>query len=270
MSNREQLILAENALSIITRSIKKLAFKKIKSDEAHNLIIPITDYVAEDYFLSGCWEPEIVELIKRSAVHTEILIDIGANVGITTYQTAQYFQKCILFEPVPVLASAAQFNLRYQNNCIVHPQGIARHEENTFIDVPSNNTGSATVSHNGTTLCKFINRKQLTKLISPFKKVSGATIKIDVEGLEVDVLRETHASLKNIAKIFYIIEVNSKESFDQILEIIPNFNISILKYSARQNALTKILCLILGRKIELIDADKKIKFPCQIYCEGNL
>jgi FkbM family methyltransferase len=270
MSNREQLILVESALSIITRSIKKLVFKKIKSDEAHNLITPITDYVTEDYFLSGCWEPEIVELIKRSSAHTEILIDIGANVGITSYQTAQYFQKCILFEPVPVLASAAQFNLRYQKNCIVHAQGIARHEENTLINIPTNNTGSAAVSPNGTTLCKFINRKQLTKLISPLTKVSGATIKIDVEGLEVDVLRETHASLNNIAKIFYIIEVNSKHSFDQIIKIIPNFNVSVLNYSARQNALTKILCLFLGRKIELKDADKTIKFPCQIYCEGHL
>lgn len=270
MSNSRKIILSENALSVILRSVKKFILRKIKSSKTQNLLVPMIDFVAEDYFISGCWEPEIVELIKKSSTHSEVLVDVGANVGITTYQTCQYFKKCILFEPVPALASAAQFNLRHQDNCIIHPHGVARYQEETLIDIPANNTGSAAISPDGSTLCRFINQEQLKKLISPVSPESGVTVKIDVEGLEVDVLTEIHASLTNFTKVIYIIEVNSKEALDNIAYIIPHFTINVLKYSARQNTLTRILSLIRGRTVEMQNASETTKFPCQVYCEGSM
>jgi FkbM family methyltransferase len=272
------LILSEKPGSIVRRQLKRILAKMLKYNSNENLLIPFNDFVFLDQYTNGVWEPEIVHLIlnQAEAGYDSFLLDVGANVGITSYHTGDSFKRVFLFEPVPILLACAQYNLRSVKNCEFIEAAVGATSGESYFYVDEDNTGSSSHEASGENAreqtVNFVNGQDIVQIVSErVPKRGKGVVKIDVEGMEVDVfneilkLRATHdfvvlsevASLENYRKLIAAAILAKKDC---------GLTVHWMEYSARRNSLAKFLSLFKGRTVRLseINDENKILFPAEI------
>ena len=68
-----------------------------------NLFLRIGDSISISPQIKGSWEPVLASFLKFAASkgYSDFLIDIGANVGLTSCQSGMFFKEVHMFEPNP-------------------------------------------------------------------------------------------------------------------------------------------------------------------------
>ena len=169
----------------------------------------------------------------------ETAIDIGANFGFYSYALSKVgFRKIISLEPNPIVYDLMVENFKRNNliNVISLPYGIYSKTKELALSYPSHadkiiekkgdkySSGSYSLKGEGKESVigkfkKFIDAKELNKI----NKCN--LIKIDVEGVEVEVLKEIEPLLQNY-KPTIILELNNnflnREDFNIIKKIMIN------------------------------------------------
>ena len=166
----------------------------------------------------------------------EIAIDIGANFGFYSFALSKIgFRKIISLEPNPIVYDLMVKNFKRNNliNVISLPYGIYNKTKELALSYPSHadkiiekkadrySSGSYSLKGEGkeSVFCKFkkfIDAREVNKI----NKCD--LIKIDVEGVEVEVLKEIEPLLQNYKPII-ILELNNnylnREDFNIIKKI---------------------------------------------------
>jgi FkbM family methyltransferase len=101
--------------------------------------------------VGGVYEPIIKNLIDHAAQsgYHDFLIDIGANIGLSSCQSGMAFTEIHGFEPNPICATICQLNLqkflppdKYQ----LHPYGLGESDRIATLKIPYRNMGGAFIS----------------------------------------------------------------------------------------------------------------------------
>jgi FkbM family methyltransferase len=115
------------------------------------LAIDVSDLVGWHFVMLRRFHPEVVETIVRFADKDaeEVFWDIGANKGACSYQLAHALPKCkiVAVEPQIDLIPNLSANLQVvaEGRADVLPVGIGEKSEISFLYIPAQNTGAASL-----------------------------------------------------------------------------------------------------------------------------
>ena len=191
--------------------------------------------------VTGIWDGETVEIIRRFVGSGHICMDVGANVGSLSLALAQRtgsMGKVFAFEPGPLLARRfqrnVQFNPRFHDIIILNEVGLSDKEGKLFWNEDMENRGNAgLLGRSGqqvdvTTVDRFVQSNCLQKL---------DFVKIDVEGMEFEVLSGGLETWQRFEPILYFETMHAVESilkkplFRNIQGMLQAIGYTLYKYS---------------------------------------
>lgn len=224
-------------------NLKLSAYKKL-TRRALPLFFRGSDIISYGPLANGVYEPDIKALIDHlsNSGYADFLIDIGANIGLTSCQSGSGFKVVHMFEPNPnclcILKVNASIALR-NRNYVIHEYGLGSLQETLQLYVPFDNWGGGFVksksndydesllsSKDGYGTFDLKNYDVLDVAIEPAsnklaelfaslatQKLNHGVIKIDVEGFEKLVIDAIAATCPADFSVFVIFE-NWKEGGD--------------------------------------------------------
>jgi FkbM family methyltransferase len=232
-----------STLSILKDIFKYLLFKNI-TKKSLNIFLRGSDIISIWPQISGYHEKVLTNFIKETAKNgnSDFLIDIGANIGLTTCQTGNEFDNVICFEPNPLCMNILRVNSEVSldiSKVELYECGLGDNKDNLELWIPKNNWGGAFIHsdsnlYSNETLAKKDGYENIQAANYTIKKVKvesaeaklteifnrleiescfKGVIKIDVEGMEESVLRGISKSIpKNTSA--YIVFENWENNFD--------------------------------------------------------
>jgi FkbM family methyltransferase len=230
--------------------VQKNSFFKRLTKKSSKLFFRGGDLISVEPQTSGLHEPIQTSLIEHFSKigFDDFLIDVGANIGLTTCQTGHFFKKVHLYEPNPYCCKIIEVNtmiafphVHYE----IHPFGLGTENKKATLTVPRQNWGGAFIqdaenSYDEKTLANkdsFENIEEsnyvkvdieIRETASEMKNVFEAlvadkgkrgVIKIDVEGYEPSVLKGIAKSIPSELEVFILFESwNADFHMDDILK----------------------------------------------------
>jgi FkbM family methyltransferase len=166
---------------------------------------PDLEMTARIFLGAGIFERSSFEIFMRHTPQRDVAVEVGAHVGSWTLGMSKLFQSVIGFEPQPVNRKYLERNLaRVQpNNVTIHPFAVVEHPEQSFritaLHITRNSGGAHLIpGHNADIDSVAVTAVRLDDILprhlAPHRRMSA--VKIDVEGLELSVLRSGHAVIQ--------------------------------------------------------------------------
>ena len=230
------LITRRSSFAILCDFFRVALYQKITRN-ALPLFVRGRDVISAGPMAIGSHEPHVTAMLEcfASQGFNNFLVDIGANIGLTTCLVGKYFDEVVLFEPNPLCLGILETNVAvslsntpYQ----IHRYGLGRSNEKLNLRVPHLNWGGAYVVSDDnmyskeTLLAKdgFVNddsknylsieidirdSKIILRDLFEELRVAGklnGSVKIDVEGFELVVLQAIAATLPPEMRLSIIFE----------------------------------------------------------------
>jgi len=159
-----------------------------------------TGYYPFSEKMTSIADEQLFAVIKKKSKHSPtIVLDIGANIGVTAVGFSKLFEKATIYayEPVPstfAILSALVFENKNKLSKIVPKQLAIGKQIGEIFMTTDLNTGNHVVNQKG----KNTTRVQVTTIDEQVAKIGKAPqlIKIDVEGLEWSVLLGAQKTLR--------------------------------------------------------------------------
>jgi FkbM family methyltransferase len=174
--------------------------RKAKVNIGGNSYIITSD---DDYLknIGNSFEPHMVKLFRTVASDSEVILDVGANIGCTALLLGGLSKTVYGFEPSPTTFEFLQKNISSSGLSNVFLQNIglgAESGEYTLTFAPSNRSGgfvsNQTQASVGHTVEKIVIR-QMDEVLNSLNISKVDFIKIDVEGFEGHVIRGAKQTL---------------------------------------------------------------------------
>ena len=164
------------------------------SFRGHRMAVYANDLIGLFIYMNGVHEKdEIEDLLQLMAllgidVSGSSVIDVGANIGNHSLEFARHFAKVYAFEPNPHTFKLLSFNADFRPNIAVFSHGLSDKDEDLMLSEDLvNYGGSSAVLQFGSDSRVRIKVKRLDDVAEKIRDVS--LIKIDVEGMELNVLK---------------------------------------------------------------------------------
>ena len=254
----------DSGFSLILLEIKNIIFSKITKNSLQ-LFLRGKDIISVSPQTCGFHEPGLTNLISSIAKNgaSDFLIDIGANIGLTSCQNGNDFKRVFCFEPNPLCCQILRVNTEISldmSKVQIHEFGLGETDETLKLMIPKHNWGGAFVVSSSNSYSDDLlaskdgfhgiqSKNYITKEVK-IKSTEGALrevfssigtgtnksgmIKIDIEGMESTVLKGIAASLPLNVKTVIVFENWDKNyDFAKLAECFSNRSIKILKFEKR-------------------------------------
>ena len=193
------------------------AQKQINTRYGNMLIFAEDPTIGKALDLYGEYCHSEIELIKNYTDKTSFFIDIGANIGTHSIGVAPNVKRVLAFEP-----NLENFNLLTKNCALTMCKNITCSQLAFSSEVGKTNTK---FNFEKTTLCKGDN-----VIVTTLDSVSGLPridfIKIDVEGMEYNVLKGAERSI-NYFRPKLLIEMQQQSLYEKVYNFLKNMNYNI-------------------------------------------
>lgn len=195
------------------------------------------DFISADPQLLGEHEPHVSRLIEHFADrgYADFLVDVGANIGLTSCQSGDLFKHVFMFEPNPDCFAILKVNSRIalrRSEVHLSPVGLGEASATRTLTVPKTNWGGAFIRDGTNSYSEDLlarkdgfdsiaqdNYEHVTIRVEPaaeilsgvFAKVARAglrsgVVKIDVEGYEPVVLEALARVLPREFRLMVVFE----------------------------------------------------------------
>ena len=247
------------------------------------------DLISEGPMIEGIWESCLTKFIENTAERgmSDFLIDIGANIGLTSCQNGKSFKKVYCFEPNPLCVNILKTNLAISlrnDDFTIFDFALGDDDGEFDLYVPKHNWGGAFVKdgneyaddvlggkdgfegiNTDNYIVNTVKVKNSEVVFSDLftsileKKLYNGLIKIDVEGFERKVLLAIANTLPSSMNVTIVFE-NWDPSFDliEIKNAFKNRSVSLLKLkrsiiNTNKSKLRKYFeFILLGEKNQLV------------------
>ena len=171
-----------------------------------NFEVDTTYPMESSVWLAGVYDVTTTNFLKKVIHPDDVVLDIGANCGALTLVVASLIDqgKIYAFEPAPAVRSRLQGNVelnpKLKEIVTVLPYGLGRHNYKGFYNEDPNYRGNGSLhGQQGIAVEVF----SLDEWVALEKLDKIDVIKIDVEGMEYDVLMGGKAVLEKYHPILY-------------------------------------------------------------------
>ena len=161
-------------------------------------------------FINYAYERQIRNYILKHQDEFDTYIDIGACIGEYCVWIASLGKEVFAFEPVPANYEGLMENVslnKQEKSITAFNVGLGKHEGMVHFDILSTVTGSSHISKDqdqeGNVKIEVLDKVLDESII---KDESAVLMKLDVEGMEVDVLTGAKQFLKRIPNLSIIFE----------------------------------------------------------------
>lgn len=180
---------------------------KRSAHREQKFFVSIASSIDRHVLSEGLFEKGVIDLLKEFCAErgfTEMMIDIGANVGNHTVALARNFKRVESVEPHPVLFRILEANILYNNlgNVRCHNIGLANEDSSGTLAESVTEHGLSRVRERsqlapevfGLSSAAFgkeyvVDLKSAYDFVKQFgAQLDGAFIKIDVEGMEQEIV----------------------------------------------------------------------------------
>ncbi|RDK10882.1 FkbM family methyltransferase [Cupriavidus lacunae] len=234
----------QSVLNTALQQIQLALFRQL-TRKSQNLFLRGADQISAAPQVTGNHEPHVRSFIEHyaNAGYGDFLIDIGANIGLTSCQSGGRFRQVHMFEPNPDCFSILRVNARISlagTDYRLYEFGLGEANERKVLNVPRHNWGGAFIDdeHNSYSAATLASKDgfdhidpqqylrveiQIAAADEVFRNLfcglmeaglTSGVIKIDVEGYEPTVI---HAIARTIPK-----EISAAvvfESWDDDLDV---------------------------------------------------
>jgi len=226
---------SQNRWHLIRTIFYSYLFKKITS-RTLNLFLRAGDIISVNPQINGSHEPKLNSLVAAVAKegYCDFLIDVGANIGLTSCQIGHLFSQIHMFEPNPLCINILEVNSKISltdNVFTIHQFGLSTENEFTTLTVPKKNWGGGFVMSKNSYGPQILAGKdgyesfdkdnymsvdiELKKSTDVFRelfedlqklKLKNGVIKIDVEGYEPAVINSIADTLPPNMNVYILFE----------------------------------------------------------------
>jgi len=186
----------------------------LRGKEIYFFVSNIWDAIQNHHLNGLFYETEELQIIARYFKKGGVFLDIGSNVGNHAIYVEKFLEpgSIILIEPNPEAINILALNLTLNQLSRIDTQyigiGLSDREETVAIEVPVNNLGGARLRPQQGAGIRVVPGDSL------FRGRSIDFMKIDVEGLELQVLRGLENTLAaNRPRIFIEVENDNAAAF---------------------------------------------------------
>ena len=189
---------------VVKRLLKRMAQEHLAQNRKQ-LAVFAFDIIGAQINVYGIYEKFELDLLFEwlSPYHhifkSSAVIDIGANIGNHSLYFSDYFSKVFSFEPNPRTYKVLALNSELATNIECFNFGISNRSERAVLHTPQHDIGRSSIknpvnSDDAWQPSEIILERFDDVFVSDLRV---SLIKIDVEGLEYQVLEGAEASLKN-------------------------------------------------------------------------
>lgn len=168
---------------------------KFSKERKHKMAVFANDFISVKIFTEGIFEriyletlTEFLSYVTKNKIKHMSVLDIGANIGNHSIFFADFFKKVYSFEPHPLTYKLLAFNTAPYKNIEIFNFGLGDKNKKINLYSKIDNIGASTSNHknNHSKQKNIIQIKALDKCKLKLKNIG--LIKIDVEGMEINVL----------------------------------------------------------------------------------
>ena len=168
---------------------------------------------------SNHYQQQALDLALEYATGRDLVIDIGANIGLFATRFSTVFRQVVCFEPVTVVYECLTLNTRHASNITIHKSGLGDQAGTAMISVPVGSTNCGQYS-----MVDFLEHQHAASETVPVARLddfdlSPDLIKMDVQGYEPWVLRGALQTLSRCAPVL-MLEVEGKAVRGQLQEVL--------------------------------------------------
>lgn len=196
------LEIKENAINFLLKIAKRKIFNFI-TRKSCGLFLRGGDLISADPQIFGIHEKIVTKFIDTFSEdeYCDFLIDIGANVGLTSCQNGPKFKKIYMFEPNPLCCKILEVNCSIalnKHNYNIYNYGLGNENKKNILTIPKKNWAGAFVRDE----LNAYNKEVLAKKDQLNEYKDSNYFEVDIE------LRDTKAELDNIFKELEIKKFN--------------------------------------------------------------
>jgi len=270
--------------------MKKTLLSKIISKHS-DVFVRIGDKISEQFILENTHDYDVVETINylaKSKGFSQVFVDIGANIGLISYQVGNIFQKIYCFEPNPEVLGVLHsnlYNLIRNNKLKIKPFALGSTRSHQELYIPIRNMGGAfiinaentlsiqelSLKDNEQTIDSLMYRKvqitqvntrtELKKIFWLERKKKKFLFKIDCEGMDAFILTELCKIVPKDVAVAVIFENHSpitlKKYQTKMIHLMHLYEIrTVNPYSKEDSNILKAFKVITGTtEIELVEVN---------------
>ena len=189
-------------------------------------------------FINYAYERQIRDYIFKNRDQFDTYIDIGACIGEYCVWIASLGKKVFAFEPVPANFQGLEENVALNNqqeNITAYNVGLGEKEGMVHFDILSTVTGSSHISKDqekeGNVKIEVMDKILKESVVPDDSKV---IMKLDVEGMEVEVLKGATEFLRRISDLKVIFE-HSFAGTDEVKSFLDTTGTYEYKYLDKYN-----------------------------------
>ena len=186
------------------------------------------------------WEKKLVKLFKKFVKEDDVVVDVGAYIGLHTIELSKLSKKVFSFEPQPLISACVRKTLNTMEINNVDHYHMAIGNDTGWTHIHTNNDGDASIR--GIRDNKFAQsfKCKIDKLENIVKEPISL-IKIDVEGSEFDVLAGAVDLIELYKPIIIIETFKTKKNLKELEDFCNCFDYNQSYISADNYLLTPLL-----------------------------
>ena len=205
----------------IKRELQKIS-SQAEAQRGYPIAVFGNDWIGINISVDGVYEKEdindFVQLLKSIDLDMSIstIVDIGANIGNHTIQFSRYFNKVVAFEPNPRVFELLESNTKRIKNVEIFNLGCGQGSAILQLKETVGNIGGSSVVLDVESKSSIdIEIVPLDEMLDIIGRIDA--IKIDVEGMEIDVLRGSEKTI-SASKPVICLEQHKSEFIDKFRE----------------------------------------------------
>lgn len=233
-------------------------FNQIVESSYGRMICNKNDYISQVISRYGEWEPDAILIWKKFLQPGMTVLDVGANIGAHTLALSRLVGengKVLAFEPQRfifyMLAGVAAINSL--TNVWCYQKAVSNKEGSIFVtdlDMEQNyNFGGFSLSEPLYGQPRSLGGEHVSVItIDSLDLKECHFIKVDVEGMEENVLRGAQKTISKYCPIIYV-ENNRPNKSESLTKFIRNQDYKI--YVDKQDVENNLLCVPVGSSMEM-------------------